>query len=41
MSPRGIPWKIQRRSFPRVSGDEPTRNPAIYVDWQFSPRERG
>ena len=41
MSPRGTPWKIQRRSFPRVSGDEP---PGAVVERErkmFSPRERG
>ena len=41
MSPTSSLFARRPSSFPRVSGDEPTRNPAIYVDWQFSPRERG
>ena len=41
MSPRGTPWKIQRRSFPRVSGDEPRDGSIGWgIQW-FSPRERG
>ena len=32
---------MQAWSFPRVSGDEPTRREATQRDDPFSPRERG
>ena len=41
MSPPSVSGWAAHQGFPRVSGDEPTRNPAIYVDWAFSPREWG
>ena len=41
MSPPVRAGKPQSRCFPRVSGDEPTKQPTDRLIPLFSPRERG
>ena len=41
MSPESRANARLRSGFPRVSGDEPTREYAAACQWLFSPRERG
>ena len=41
MSPCRAGDNERQRRFPRVSGDEPTKNDALQSGLTFSPRERG
>ena len=41
MSPHVNPVSATPSSFPRVSGDEPTRHTRVMTITWFSPRERG
>ena len=41
MSPDAILYQGDAESFPRVSGDEPSRPTRFYTKATFSPRERG
>ena len=41
MSPGPTPVLLDAGGFPRVSGDEPDTVAELWIDGQFSPRERG